>query len=217
MSIFDISARVTDHIQRFRERARKSTSYVLQLPRDVARPWPPELIAYWRALGDRVGTTVTPIRPPEIFQSINGGQGLETRAVSIRPDAVLACEPVDLNIVLQRPNLAAKDRFDVVAGTNIFVYYDAFQQALALENIGAMLKTRSAVADQRPAARGSLTVAVRNGDAGANGSRPKNDDADARGPDWCAVAIPGRPGCRRAILPRPGGRHRARSNDPRYR
>jgi SAM-dependent methyltransferase len=140
MSIFDISARVIDHIQRARERARKNTGYVLQLPRDVSRPWPPALIAYWRALGDRVGTTVTPIRPPEIFQSINGGKGLETRAVRIRPDVVLACEPVDLNIVLERATLEAPDRFDLVVGTNIFVYYDAFEQTLALENAGAMLK-----------------------------------------------------------------------------
>jgi len=144
MSIFDISARVIDHIQRARERARKNTPYVIQLPRDVARPWPPELIAYWRSLGDRVGTAVVPIRPPEIFQSINGGQGLETRAVRIRPEVVLACDPMDLNVVLERldfpKGLAAQDRYDVVVGTNIFVYYGAFEQALALENIGTMLK-----------------------------------------------------------------------------
>ena len=140
MSIFDISSRVIDHVQRARERARKNTGYVLQLPRDVERPWPPELIAYWRALGDRVGSAVTPIRPPEIFKSLNGGQGLETRAVRIRPEVVLACEPVDLNVVLERMNLAAKDRFDLVVGTNIFVYYDPFEQTLALENAGAMLK-----------------------------------------------------------------------------
>ena len=51
---------------------------------------------------------------------------------------VLACEPVDLNVALERMNLSAKDRFDMVVGTNIFVYYDAFKRAL--ENIGAMLK-----------------------------------------------------------------------------
>jgi hypothetical protein len=130
LSIFDISSRVIDHIQR----ARRNKSYVIQLPRDVARPWPPELIAYWRSLGDRVGTAVTPIPPPRVFQN------LETRAVRIRPDVVLACEPVDLNIVLERLNLAAVDRFDVIVGTNIFLYYGAFEQALALENAGAMLK-----------------------------------------------------------------------------
>ena len=103
-------------------------------------PWPADLIAYWRSLGDRVGAEVAPIRPPEIFQSINGGQGLETRAVRIRPDVVLACEPVDLNIVLERINLAEADRFDLMVGTNIFIYYDAFERSLALENAGAMLK-----------------------------------------------------------------------------
>jgi hypothetical protein len=138
MSIFDISSRVINHVQHARERARKKAAYVIQLPRDVARPWWPELIAYWHSLGDQVGTAVTPIRPPEIFQ--NGGQGLETRAVRIRPEVVLACEPVDLNIVLERVNVAAADRFDLMVGTNIFVYYDALEQALALENAGAMLK-----------------------------------------------------------------------------
>jgi hypothetical protein len=143
MSIFDISARVIDHIQRARERARKNTGYVIQLPRDVSRPWPPELIAYWRSLGDRVGTAVEPIRPPETFH------GLETRAVRIRPEVVLACEPMDLNIVLERINFTANGpaapgreqaRFDLIVGTNIFIYYGAFEQALALENAGAMLK-----------------------------------------------------------------------------
>jgi hypothetical protein len=81
-----------------------------------------------------VGAAIAPIAPPRIFQ------GLETRAVQIRPDVVLACQPVDLNIVLERLNLAPADQFDLLVGTNIFVYYDAFEQALALENAGAMLK-----------------------------------------------------------------------------
>ncbi len=136
MSIFDISPRVIDHVQRARERAKKDIGYVVQLPRDATIPGPPELIGYWKSLGDRVGTALAPIAPPRIFQ------GLETRAVQIRPDVVLACEPVDLNIVLERLNLAPADRFDLLVGTNIFVYYDAFEQALALENAGAMLKPR---------------------------------------------------------------------------
>jgi len=77
--VFDISPRVIDHLHRARERARKNTGYVERLPRDVGRPWPPELIAYWRSLGDQVGTPVTPIRPPELFL------GLEIRAVQVRP------------------------------------------------------------------------------------------------------------------------------------
>jgi hypothetical protein len=137
MSIFDISSRVIDHIQRARERARKNvpnTGYVIQLPREVAPPWPADLIAYWRSLGDRVGAEVAPITPPNVFQ------GLETRAVRIRPEVVLTCQPVDLNIVLERMNLPEADRFDLMVGTNIFIYYDAFERSLALENAGAMLK-----------------------------------------------------------------------------
>jgi hypothetical protein len=134
VSVLDISTRVIDHLERAREHARKGIGYTIQLPRDVARPWPSDLIAYWNALGDQVGAAVEPIRPPEIFP------GLETRAVRIRPAAVLACEPVDLDIVLERLNLSERERFDLIVGTNIFVYYDAFEQMLALENASAMLK-----------------------------------------------------------------------------
>ena len=130
MSILDISPHVISHLQR----ARKKSSYVIQLPRDASRAWSGDLISYWRALGDRVGTPVEPIRPPELFHD------LETRAVRIRPDVVLACEPVDLNIVVERLNLPAAERFDLIVGTNIFVYYDAMEQTLALGNAGAMLK-----------------------------------------------------------------------------
>jgi hypothetical protein len=139
MSIFDISPRVIDHIQRARERARNA-GYVIQLPREVAPPWPADLIAYWRSLGDRVGAEVAPMRPPEMFQGPNGGQSLDTRAVRIRPNVLLSLQPVDLNIVLERINLAEADRFDLMVGTNIFIYYDAFERSLALENAGAMLK-----------------------------------------------------------------------------
>ena len=140
LSIFDISSRVINHIRRARELARMNTGYVIQLPRQVADPWPAGLIAYWRSLGDRVGDEVAPIRPPETFQTANGGPGLETRAVRIRPDVVLRCQPENLNIVLERIPLAEADRFDLMVGTNVFIYYDALERSLALENAGAMLK-----------------------------------------------------------------------------
>jgi hypothetical protein len=132
--ILDISPRVIEHIRGVRERAAKGLSYVVQLPREVSRPWPAELIAYWKSMGDQIGLAVPPIRPPEIFP------GLEARAVSVSPEVVRACEPVDLDIVLERLNLAEGKRFDLIVGTNIFVYYDPFRQTLALENAGAMLK-----------------------------------------------------------------------------
>lgn len=134
ISIFDISSRVIDHLQRARERARKNNGYVLQLPRDVGRVWSPDLLAYWNSLGDRVASAIAPIPPPEVLH------GLEARAVRVRPDVVLACEPIGLNIVLERLNMEPKNRFDLIVATNIFVYYDPFEQMLALENAGAMLK-----------------------------------------------------------------------------
>jgi len=134
MSIFDISPRVIDHIRRARERARNNGGYLIQLARDVARRWPPELVAYWESLGDQIATAVAPIHPPGIFE------GLETRAIEVRPRIVLGCDPSDLNIVVERLNLAEAQRFDLIVGTNIFLYYQPFEQALALENTGAMLK-----------------------------------------------------------------------------
>jgi SAM-dependent methyltransferase len=134
VSVFDISSRVIEHIQEARKRASSNIGYVIQLPRDVTRPWPENLIGYWNSLGDRVGTAVAPIRPPDMFR------GLETRAVQIRPNVVLACQPSGLDIVFERPTLRAEDQFDLIVGTNIFIYYDEFEQSLALENAGAMLK-----------------------------------------------------------------------------
>jgi SAM-dependent methyltransferase len=146
VSVFDISPRVIDHLQRARERARKNSGYAIQLPRDVARPWPQEMVDYWNSLGDRVGTPITPIHPPAIsfFNPHNASAvrlpRLTTRAVRVRPDVVLSSEPLDLDIIVERLNLAPAERFDLIIATNIFVYYEPSEQTLALENAGAMLK-----------------------------------------------------------------------------
>lgn len=135
LSVLDISPRVLDHVQRARARAAANSGYVIQLPRDVSRSWPPDLVDYWNSLGDQVAAPVAPTRPPGIFA------GLQTRAVQIRPDIVRACEPVDLDVVVERLDLAPPDRFDLIVATNIFVYYDKFEQSLALENVTAMLNS----------------------------------------------------------------------------
>jgi SAM-dependent methyltransferase len=134
LSIFDISPRVIEHLRRARERAAKNPGYVLQLPRNISVSWPPDLVAYWHSLGEWIGGAVAPIPPPAIFHD------LKTRAVRVRPDVVLACQPVDLDIVLERLTPPPGDGFDLIVGTNIFVYYNAFRQGLALANAGAMLK-----------------------------------------------------------------------------
>ena len=54
---------------------------------------------------------------------------------------VTSLAPRDLNIVVERLDpLPADERFDLVVATNVFVYYGAFEQALAMINIGRMLR-----------------------------------------------------------------------------
>jgi len=128
--VLDISPRVLDHLRRARQRAQGGQSYVVQLPRDPARQWLAPVVAYWRSFGDQVGAATTAVQPPSVLK------GLETRAVGIQPAIVSNVDPVDLNIVFgQYPQ-----QFDLVVATNIFVYYGALEQALALHNVSAMLK-----------------------------------------------------------------------------
>jgi hypothetical protein len=131
---FDISPEVLGFLNRLRQRARDGEPYVVQLPRE-SRPWVPQMIEYWRSFGSAIGEPVAPIRPPEALKE------LETRAVRIRPQVVLSCRPVDLNIVLERYDPPAAERFDLVIATNVFVYYDALEQTLALQNISTFLKS----------------------------------------------------------------------------
>src|SRR5206468_8084995 len=54
---------------------------------------------------------------------------------------VMTIVPRDLNIVLQRPEpLAPNERFDLIVATNILIYYDVFEQSLALSNVARMLR-----------------------------------------------------------------------------
>ena len=63
------------------------------------------------------------------------------RAVAVRPAVTLSIAPQDLNIIVQRLEpLPDAERFDLIVATNILVYYDAFDQALALANISKMLR-----------------------------------------------------------------------------
>ena len=129
---FDISPEVLDHLRRARERASRG-EYIVQLPRE-SRPWVPEAVDYWRSFGSTIGEPVPPIQPPVALKD------LETRAVRIRPQVVMSCQPVDLNFVLEQLDSRSKEQFDLVIATNIFVYYDTFEQALAVQNISTLLK-----------------------------------------------------------------------------
>jgi SAM-dependent methyltransferase len=135
LTTFDLRPRINEHLAAARARAARRETYTVQLVRDPEAGWAPELVAYFQRFGDRVGAAAKPTPPP-------GGAGtLEMRAVGIRPDVVSLVTPRDLNVVLQRPDgLPASERFDLIVATNILVYYDVFEQSLALANVSRMLR-----------------------------------------------------------------------------
>lgn len=133
ITILDISPQVLDHVQLARARA---APYTIQLARDSAAPWTPAVLDYWRAFGAGIAQPADPLSPPHNLV------GVETRAVRFPSSSVLAMDAVDLNIVTQRLDLPAAEKFDLVIATNILVYYDPFEQGLALANIAAMLRPR---------------------------------------------------------------------------
>jgi hypothetical protein len=138
MYTFDISQRVNLHIATARKNAAAGRSYTLQLPWFAGGRWTDTFRAsftqYWQALGSKIGEPVQAIPVPQ------SATGYETRAVKVRPAIVSRITPVDMNIVYQRLPLAPDDRFDLIIGTNIFIYYGAFEQSLARANVAAMLK-----------------------------------------------------------------------------
>jgi hypothetical protein len=134
LTAFDLSPRVLDHLATARRRAADGTAYGLVLPRNVDRAWTPGLIEYWQRLGDRIGVEDAVAVPPPA----TAGR-VQIRSVRVRPSVVLATTPRDLNIVLQREERAAAEKFDLVIATNILVYYDTFEQSLAAMNIASML------------------------------------------------------------------------------
>jgi SAM-dependent methyltransferase len=62
------------------------------------------------------------------------------RGVAVAPDIVSRLQPVDASIVSDRLTLPAERHFDLVLASNVLVYYDTFEQTLALASIAAMLK-----------------------------------------------------------------------------
>jgi hypothetical protein len=131
ITALDISPRVLDHLERARERAAAGEGYVLQLPRP-REGWAAPFIAYWQRFGDAVGAPVEAVKPPP------SAGALEVRAVRVKPEVAAAVQPVDLNVVYQRLDLPPAERFDLVVATNILVYYDTFEQCLALANVARM-------------------------------------------------------------------------------
>src|SRR5271166_1174313 len=152
----DISSNVNLHVQRAKKAALAGKSYTVQLPWNSAVPWSQEYLAnftkYWQALGDQIGTTTAPVTVP-----VPVARDVHLRAVTIRPQVVARITPVDMNVVFQRlPGSTPDHQFDLIIGTNIFIYYGAFEQSLARANLSSMLRpeglllTNDFLADEVP-------------------------------------------------------------------
>ncbi len=134
----DISSDVNFHIERARKNAAAGRSYTVQLPWDTSARHSSEyretFVNYWQKLGDHIGESVAPIAVPP-----GAAAETQTRAVKIRPEIVRRITAMDLNIVFQHLQPPAGEGFDLIIGTNIFVYFNAFEQSLARVNMSRML------------------------------------------------------------------------------
>ncbi len=134
IATFDLSARVNGHLEAARQRAHTGRGYRIHLALGGRERWTAELTAYWARFGESIGDAADAAAPPP-------GSDVRVRAIQVRPSVVLSVIPQDLNIVLQRLDpLAPAERFDLVVATNVFIYYDVFEQSLALANVARMLR-----------------------------------------------------------------------------
>ena len=131
IALLDINPRLAEHLTQARARAARDLGYALNLPLPTNTPWLGDVRAYWRTLGDQIGT---PARPPESKALANQA---ELRTVRVRSSDVAQMNVLNLNIVTDRLDAAP---FDLIIATNIFIYYDVFDQALAMSNVAAMLR-----------------------------------------------------------------------------
>ncbi len=133
LTTFDVSARVNDHIAELASQARAGAPYVMHVLLDGNVTWTRELLTYFSTFGAAVGDQLPVSIPP-------GVGPLRLRAVAVRPAIAGRIVARDLNITAQLLPLASDERFDLVVGTNVFLYYDRLQQGLAMAAIAAMLR-----------------------------------------------------------------------------
>jgi hypothetical protein len=151
---FDISPRVNRHIASARASAHAGRPYIVQLLCTPESQWEAAyttgFLNYWQSFGKMIGQPVAQIPTPA------GATGVWNRAVSIRPGVVERIVPIDMDVVYQIYDLPPDQRFDLVIGTNIFIYYGSLEQSLARNNLAGMIKpggfliTDEALSDAAP-------------------------------------------------------------------
>jgi hypothetical protein len=130
---YDLSPKVNSHIQTFASKAKKKENYAILLPFDLEKNFTTEFTNYWQNFGKEIAL-------PSASKYKETNLQLDVRSVKVRSDILSKINAFDTNIVLQHPNLVEKERYDLVIGTNIFLYYSSFEQALAMRNLNEMLK-----------------------------------------------------------------------------
>ncbi len=134
VTAFDVSPRVVEHLRRAARRADAGLPYILQLRLSEAERWTPAFTRFWSQFAAQVGDAAEPVPPPATAGT------LRVRAMGVRPSVARSVTAEPVNVVLERQLLVPGRRFDLIVATNVLVYYDAFEQALALANIAAMLE-----------------------------------------------------------------------------
>ncbi len=129
----DLNAAVNAHVASLAERGRAGQAYTVQLPRLVSAEWSPEAVAYWQRFGEMLGAPVKPLPVPASVIDVT------IRAVAIRPRYAAQMRGLDMNVVTQTMDVPEGRGFDLVVATNVLVYYDLFQQALAMGSIAHMM------------------------------------------------------------------------------
>jgi len=135
----DLNSAVIAHVTKLAEQGRAGLPYIVQLPRDPQAQWSPEAISYWNSFGEILGSVAKPLPVPATLS------GVLARAVAIRPLYAAHIRAYNANVVaqtLEQPpgiNRPLDKGFDLIVATNVLVYYDRFQQALAMANIARML------------------------------------------------------------------------------
>jgi len=156
LTALDLSPRIVGHVQAIASPGTPPRAgaappaprpYELHLLRDPRVPWTGSARGYF----DRFGTAIAmpglkprppseaamPVRSPGA--SAPGSPDLEVRSLSVDPILVRRVTAIDINVVSQRLDLPPADRFDLVVATNVLLYYDVFEQALAASNIAPLL------------------------------------------------------------------------------
>jgi CheR methyltransferase, SAM binding domain len=113
ITAFDLSPSVLMHLKMLPAKVRGGR-YVLQLPPQATAGWNAGVTAYWQHFGDLIGKPVKSQFAARILAE-------------------------ELNIVTQTREAPAGQGFDLVVATNVLLYYNPLEQAMALTNIAQML------------------------------------------------------------------------------